>query len=448
MTRRLSNLSGLAAFLVWACGVAATPALGQQNQAGPEIVNETHHDTSIPVRFLAAEGIRPANRIVAPLHRRPGPPLIGSAAEQSAAEQMIQPFAMSRVATTNLLNFDGVSDRDGDAPPDTNASVGATQVVEVTNTSYEVFNKATGAPILGPAEVSSIWSGFGGTCGNGSNNFSDPVVIYDKAANRWLVTILGSPDGFFSGVECVAVSSTSDATGSYHRYSFGFGTGNLNDYPKFGVWPDAYYASYNMFGPTTFIGAKVCAYNRAHMLAGLSANAHCFQRSTNDFSLLPSDMDGTSLGSVGEPNFFLELFTATTLHLFKFHADFVTPANTTFSGPITVSVNSFTEALWFELRGTGVTATACCPGATATEFAQVAGADKSRLFQMGAMAAPEVAACAYVAMMRGKPVAIPGLRNKLGLQSLRFAPRVLVLHLAAALNRSREAPALPAARVS
>src|SRR5437899_2148466 len=111
-------------------------------------------------------------------------------------------------------------------------------------------------------------------------------------------------------------------------------------------------------------------------------------------------------------------------------------------------VNSFTEALWFELRGTGVTATACCPGATATEFAQVAGADKSRLFQMGAMAAPEVAACAYVAMMRGKPVAIPGLRNKLGLQSLRFAPRVLVLHLAAALNRSREAPALPAARVS
>ena len=343
MTRRLSNLSGLAAFLVWACGVAATPALGQQNQAGPEIVNETHHDTSIPVRFLAAEGIRPANRIVAPLHRRPGPPLIGSAAEQSAAEQMIQPFAMSRVATTNLLNFDGVSDRDGDAPPDTNASVGATQVVEVTNISYEVFNKATGAPILGPAEVSSIWSGFGGTCGNGSNNFSDPVVIYDKAANRWLVTILGSPDGFFSGVECVAVSSTSDATGSYHRYSFGFGTGNLNDYPKFGVWPDAYYASYNMFGPTTFIGAKVCAYNRAHMLAGLSANAHCFQRSANDFSFLPSDLDGTSLAAAGEPNFFVELFTTTTLHLFKFHVDFVTPANTKFSGPTTVTVNSFTE---------------------------------------------------------------------------------------------------------
>src|SRR5438128_516256 len=202
MTRRLSNLSGLAAFLVWACGVAATPALGQQSQAGPEIVNEMHHDTSIPVRFLAAEGIHSANKTVAPFHRRPGPPLIGSAAEQSAAEQMIRSFAMPRVATTNLMNFDGVKDRDGVVPPDTNASVGATQVVEVVNDSYQVFNKSTGTSVLGPAEISSIWSGFAGTCGNAGNSFTDPVVIYDKVANRWLVTILASPDSFRTGVEC------------------------------------------------------------------------------------------------------------------------------------------------------------------------------------------------------------------------------------------------------
>ncbi|PYX61060.1 MAG: hypothetical protein DMG73_04985, partial [Acidobacteria bacterium] len=79
------------------------------------------------------------------------------------------------------------------------------------------------------------------------------------------------------------------------------------------------------------------------MLAGLSANAHCFQRSANDFSFLPSDLDGTSLAAAGEPNFFVELFTTTMLHLFKFHVDFVTPANTKFSGPTTVTVNSFTE---------------------------------------------------------------------------------------------------------
>src|SRR5205814_4814102 len=54
-------------------------------------------------------------------------------------------------------------------------------------------------------------------------------------------------------------------------------------------------------------------------------------------------------------------------------------------------VNSFTEALWYELRGTGVTATVSCPGATATEFAEVAGNKSSLLFRLGAASATTVA---------------------------------------------------------
>jgi short-subunit dehydrogenase len=107
-------------------------------------------------------------------------------------------------------------------------------------------------------------------------------------------------------------------------------------------------------------------------------------------------------------------------------------------------VNSFTEALFVELQGTGVTATLCCPGATQTEFAKVAGNDKSRLFHMGAMKAPVVAAHAYQAMMRGKALAIPGLRNKVGVQSLRIAPRAAVRRTVAALNRSGDSRTLPA----
>jgi uncharacterized protein len=99
-------------------------------------------------------------------------------------------------------------------------------------------------------------------------------------------------------------------------------------------------------------------------------------------------------------------------------------------------VNSFTEALGFELRGTGVTATVTCPGATATEFSAVAGSGKSRLFQMGTLGAPAVAAHAYKAMMRGRAVAIPGFRDKLLLQSLRISPRSLVRSISAALNRT------------
>jgi short-subunit dehydrogenase len=109
-------------------------------------------------------------------------------------------------------------------------------------------------------------------------------------------------------------------------------------------------------------------------------------------------------------------------------------------------VNSFTEALWFELRGTGVTATVSCPGATATEFSTVSGNDKSRLFAMGAMTAPEVAAAAYAAMHAGKPMIVHGLKNKLGAWGAQVAPRALVRSFAAAANLppGGSAPALKA----
>ena len=107
-------------------------------------------------------------------------------------------------------------------------------------------------------------------------------------------------------------------------------------------------------------------------------------------------------------------------------------------------VNSFTQALGYELRGTGVTATLSCPGATATEFAAVAGNDRSRLLQGAVMGAPQVAAYAYHAMMGGHPMAIPGIKNKLGIQSLRFAPRSMVIAMAASLNQSSDAPQTPA----
>jgi hypothetical protein len=97
-------------------------------------------------------------------------------------------------------------------------------------------------------------------------------------------------------------------------------------------------------------------------------------------------------------------------------------------------VNSFTEALWYELRGTGVTATVSCPGATATEFAGVAGNDRSLLFRLGAAPAATVARQGYRAMMKGKPMVVHGLRNKLTVQSLRLSPRALSRAIAASLN--------------
>jgi uncharacterized protein len=98
-------------------------------------------------------------------------------------------------------------------------------------------------------------------------------------------------------------------------------------------------------------------------------------------------------------------------------------------------VNSFTEGLAYELRGTGVTATVSCPGPIATEFALVAGNDKSKLFKMGAMTATEVATDGYRAMMAGRPMVVHGIKNRFGAWSVRLSPRALVTALAASLNK-------------
>jgi short-subunit dehydrogenase len=100
-------------------------------------------------------------------------------------------------------------------------------------------------------------------------------------------------------------------------------------------------------------------------------------------------------------------------------------------------VNSFTEALSYELKGTGVTATVSCPGATATEFGAVAGNDKSALFKVGAMGSEIVAAQAYHAMLAGRPLVVHGALNAVSAFAVRLAPRWLIRTISAALNQTK-----------
>lgn len=98
-------------------------------------------------------------------------------------------------------------------------------------------------------------------------------------------------------------------------------------------------------------------------------------------------------------------------------------------------VLSFTEAIAEELRKTGVTVTALCPGPTESNFADRAGTNKSRLFKHAKVAtSEEVARYGYTAMMKGQRVAIPGMQNKLMVQAERFVPRILVNRLASRVN--------------
>ncbi|HET6576603.1 MAG TPA: SDR family oxidoreductase [Fimbriiglobus sp.] len=102
-------------------------------------------------------------------------------------------------------------------------------------------------------------------------------------------------------------------------------------------------------------------------------------------------------------------------------------------------VLSLSEALAHELRGTGVTVTCLCPGPTRTEFAAVAAMDGSKLFDSPNVAdAASVAEVGYQASMRGRRVAIPGVLNRLGVFSTRFAPRSFLMRIVERIQARRK----------
>ena len=315
---------------------------------GAEITPALHHDESAPLRLMPVAP-RAAGFIEHEVKRIPR-----NFNTAKAPDPALQSAAPALLVPTTSTNFDGVGQgfsgpagtfTVNSAPPDTNGDVGPNHYVQIVNTDFAVFNK-TGTALFGPVPINTLWSGFGGGCQ--TNNDGDPVAIYDPIANRWVISqfsVTGANGGTVPFLQCVAVSQTADPTGSYFRYSFPY-TG-FNDYPKMGVWPDGYYTTFNMFNAagTAFQGAKICAYDRAKMLTGAAATQQCFNTSTSFGGLLPSDLDGSRLPPAGSPNYVLALgSTANTLAFWKFHADFTTPANSTFTGPTTLATAAYSEA--------------------------------------------------------------------------------------------------------
>ena len=171
-------------------------------------------------------------------------------------------------------------------------------------------------------------------------------MLYDKQAARWVIKIvtLGNPY-----LTCVAVlHTTSDATGTYNRYAFQLpDQGNLTG-QKFGLWPDAYYfTQYTFPDSATYLGPEACALDRNHMLAGQTATMQCFQvNNTKIYGMVPSDLDGANAPPPGSPNYCLIQgpVRSNSLYLYRFHVDFTTPANSTFTGPVVINVAAYTPA--------------------------------------------------------------------------------------------------------
>lgn len=266
----------------------------------------------------------------------------------SPVDPVLQDTPMvSAASVTAGLNFEGLGNgfpgfSVNSAPPDTNGAVGATQVVEWVNESFEVFDKATGAAVKGPIPGNQLFQALGTNHPCAVNNDGDPIAEYDKANGRWILTQFsvtnGAAQGFF---QCVAVSQTSDATGAFNVYAFqqpGF-----NDYPKLGIWSTGYFATFNIFNGNSFTGPRICALDGAAMRAGAAATQQCFQLANTFGTVLPSDIDGATAPPAGTDPYF-SAFGTNLLNVWRFHVDFANPANTTLTGPITTPVASFSEA--------------------------------------------------------------------------------------------------------
>jgi hypothetical protein len=337
---------------------ALTLAVPSGLRAAPQVLSNAiangpnQFDVSAPLGALVSEA--PAQQGVRLMHKPMQPKLQRftsdeqalDAAEGSALKSLISPavsaaigLSFEGVGNTPFLNCPGVAGQEV-APPDTNAAVGDSQVVQWVNTCYAVFDKSTGSLIAGPFAGTNFWKGFGAPCE--TNNDGDIIIQWDKGNHRWLAAqnVFNGPP-FFT---CVAVSQTADATGSYFRYTFPQQPG-FPDYPKWGLTRSVYYQSQNVFDVTIpsepFLGVNVCAYDAKSMLSGKSnAQQVCIFDNSNgtlfDDSMLPADDDADAGGPTNREillgaidNFFPG---DTHVYEFVFTPNFGNPAQSTLAG--------------------------------------------------------------------------------------------------------------------
>ncbi len=239
-------------------------------------------------------------------------------------------------------------------PPDTNGDVGPNHYVQWINGTVQFYDKQ-GSTLLGPVSGNFFWQGLGGLCD--ARNDGDPIILYDEMADRWVAMqfmLSQLLNGFGGYALCFAVSTTPDPTGAYHQYEFPFSY--FPDYPKVGVWSDAYYATANIFFDGDF-RQEAMAFEREAMLQGLPADAVVFTiPSATRGSFLPADADG-SAPPAGTPGLFPGRPDGTALEIFALDVNWTTPSASTFSlldAPTVASHNPYSGTVPQPSPGAGL----------------------------------------------------------------------------------------------
>ena len=331
--------------------VPGSPDFGPQAAGKPHPVVSfaTRSATTAPLREMPE--IPPLPDVIGEIFEKPLKRLPNRAGGGGAAPDPVAQTVEGNVAAETIgAGFEGIGILDNTAlvlPPDTVGAIGPDHYVQMTNLSFAVWRRSdleanNFAPVLGPANNNTLWQGFGGPCQK--TNDGDPIVLYDHLADRWLMSQFALPRyprGPF--YQCIAVSQGPDPTGAWHLYEFKISQSKLNDYPKFGLWPDGYYMAVNQFQCSIFGcswgGQGVVAFERSEMLNGGNARMVYFDLdsvNSNLGGMLPADLDGPE-PPAGAPNPFVQIddnawgYSPDQLQIWYFAVDWSNPNNSTFT---------------------------------------------------------------------------------------------------------------------
>ena len=309
-------------------------------QQKPMVIEAFAHGITPPLRDLKNLPPKAGQPLEIPMLRRNL-----QAIQVDSTDGVVQDFLGSEPMPAPIENFEGLSNADNEAvhgfrlvPPDTNGDVGPNHYVQYLNLIFAIYDKS-GNMLVGPLGNYVLWQDL--NLPPDIIPWGDPIVLYDHLADRWMMSEFAFPDDF-SGpfYQLIAVSQTPDPTGSWYTYAYIISNTKLNDYPKFGVWPDGYYMSVNLFSDVAYEGVGVAVFERDKMLNG-NPNARMVYfelpyPELNYGSMLPADLDGPP-PPPGTPNYFAEIefdewgWPQDQLGIFEFHVDWNNIINSTFT---------------------------------------------------------------------------------------------------------------------
>ncbi|HME31631.1 MAG TPA: hypothetical protein VKG65_02650 [Terriglobales bacterium] len=354
MKKRVAKTFNLSILTVGALLLGSLPLIAQDSPKS--IVNQAvSFGVSAPVKQLAKLPVRHGLSGDYPLLRGPRRAAGSGVVEQRFADDQSN-FTIdvtTRAIGWGFPNFNAAAAKR--SFPDTNIAVGDSQIVQAADSSYAVFDKSTGVAFTPAMPIRTLWQSVGGACSKSSSFFGNAIVQWDKAASQWLIAInvLDQYSGPFYA--CIAISTSDDALGTWYVYQFLFSNGGYPDQMRLGVWTpggsaDSYFQSQDNFGPHPrlggFVGAEPCAYDRDKMLLGdPMAEQVCFQLSSNDFALLPGDVDSPTPPPTGQDELLFSLWDTSHLALYSFHVDWTPTLSCTTPPCATITGNDGSQLI-------------------------------------------------------------------------------------------------------